>query len=145
MSMTHYNPWSLLDQLQQELQRSHLRKHKVDDESNVVTSDWAPAVDIKEEDDKFLLMADIPGVDPKDIDIHMEHNVLTIKGERNRELKTEKQGFKRIERQYGAFYRQFSMPEDVDADGITANSEHGVLTVSIPKQEAKQPRKISIN
>lgn len=145
MSLTHYNPWSLLDQLQQELQRSHMRKDKSYDESNVVTSDWAPAVDIKEEDNRFLLMADIPGIDPKDIDIHMEHNVLTIKGERNRELKTEKQGFKRIERQHGVFYRQFTMPEGVDADGISANSEHGVLTVSIPKQEAKQPRKITIN
>jgi HSP20 family protein len=145
MSLTHYNPWSLLDQLQHEMHRMPVHKGNEHDNSNVVTSDWAPAVDIKEEDSQYLLVADIPGVDPKDIDIHMENNVLTIKGERNTELKTEKEGFKRIERQHGVFYRRFTMPEGVNPDGIEASSNHGVLTLKIPKQEATKPRKITVN
>jgi len=146
MSLTHYNnPWSLLDQLQNEIHRMPARKSNDNDNSDVVTSDWAPAVDIKEEDNQYLLIADIPGVDPKDIDIHMENNILTIKGERNAELKMEKEGFKRIERQHGVFYRRFTMPDGVDANSIKASSNHGVLTLQIPKQEATKPRKISVN
>ena len=145
MSLTHYNPWSLFDQLQHEMHRMPARKDREDKNSNVATSDWVPAVDIKEEDNQYLLIADIPGIDPKNIDIHMENNILTIKGERNSELKTEQEGFKRIERQHGAFYRRFTMPEDVNAEGIQASSNHGVLTLQIPKQEASKPRKISVN
>jgi len=145
MSLTHYNPWSLLDQLQHEIHHMPSHKNKDEDNSNVITSDWAPAVDIKEENNQYLLIADIPGVDPKDIDIHMENNILTIKGERNAELKTEKEGFKRIERQHGIFYRRFTMPDGVNADGIQASSNHGVLTLIIPKQDAIKPRKISVN
>ena len=145
MSMTHYNPWSIFDQLQNEMGRTNALKDRANDNGNVVTSDWAPDVDIKEEDNQFLLIADIPGVDPKDIDIHMENGLLTIKGERNSELKTEHEDFKRIERKYGVFYRRFNMPEGVNPDAIEAKSNNGVLTVSIPKQEAIKPRKISVN
>ncbi len=145
MSLTHYNPWSLFDQLQHEMHRMPVHKNAENDNSNVATSEWVPAVDIKEEDNQYLLIADIPGVDPKDIDIYMENNVLTIKGERNSELKTENEGFKRIERHHGAFYRRFTLPEDVNAEGIQASSDHGVLTLQIPKQEATKPRKISVN
>ena len=150
MSMTHYNPWSLFDQFQHEMNRAQSYKDKAgtnsaNDNSNVVTSDWAPAVDIKEEDNQYLLIADIPGVDPKDIDVHMENGILAIKGERNSELKTEHDGFKRIERKHGIFYRRFTMPEGVNPDGIVAKCNHGVLTVAIPKQEAIKPRKIEVN
>ena len=145
MSMTHYNPWSLFDQFQHEMNRAQSYKDKTDDNSDVVTSDWAPAVDIKEEDNQYLLIADIPGVDPKDIDVHMENGVLSIKGERNSELKTEHEGFKRIERKHGVFYRRFTMPEGVNPEGIEARCDHGVLTVTIPKQEAIKPRKIEVN
>jgi len=145
MSMTHYNPWNIFDQLQHEMNRAQSHHNKTEDNGDVVTSDWTPAVDIKEEDNKYLLIADIPGVDPKNIDIHMENGILTIKGERDSELKTEHQDFKRIERKHGVFYRRFTMPEGVNADGIEAKSDNGVLTVSIPKQEAIKPRKITVN
>jgi len=143
MSLTHYNPWSLLDQLQHGIHRMPAQQSKGDDYT--VASDWAPAVDIKEEDNQYLLIADIPGVDPEKIDIHMENNTLTIRGERNTELKSEKEGFKRIERQHGIFYRSFTMPDGVRADGIKASSKHGVLTLQIPKQETEKPRKITVN
>lgn len=143
MSMTQHNPWNLFDQLQHEMNRSHA--HTAKNEDHAVNSDWSPAVDIKEEDNQFLLIADIPGVNPDDIDIQMESNILTVKGERNSELKSEHKDYKRIERKHGVFYRRFTMPEDVNADAIKAKCENGVLTVIIPKQEAVKPRKITVN
>ena len=145
MSLRRHNPWSLFDQLQHEINQSHGYSTKTEDNADVVTSDWAPAVDIKEEDNRYLLVADIPGVDPKDIEIHMENGILTIRGERESAKKTEREGYKRIERQHGAFYRRFTMPDSVNADGIEATNKNGVLTVSIPKQEAKQARRITVN
>ena len=94
MSMTQYNPWNIFDQLQHEMNRAQAHNHKPEDNGNVVTSDWAPAVDIKEEENQFLLIADIPGVNPNDIDIHMENGVLTIKGDRNSELNQNKRALK---------------------------------------------------
>lgn len=145
MSMLRHNPWSLFDQLQHEMNRSKGFPVKAEDNGDVVTSDWAPAVDIKEEDKQFVLVADIPGVSPKDIDIHMENGVLTIKGERDSEKKTERDGYKRIEREHGVFYRRFTMPESVNAEGIDAKSDNGVLTVTIPKQKQVQARKIKVS
>lgn len=144
MTLIRHNPWNLFDQLQNEMNRLQGFPAKTEDSGDVVTSDWAPAVDIKEEENQFLLVADIPGVDPKDIEVHMENGILTIKGERESEKKTEREGYKRIERQHGVFYRRFTMPEGVDPEGIDANSNNGVLTVTIPKQEAAQPRRISV-
>ena len=102
-----------------------------------------PAVDVIEEDDRYLLKADLPGVDAKDIDIVFEDNALTIKGERTENNESEKNGYKRIERRHGSFERTFSLPDDVDADNITAKNQHGVLEVRIPKQE-KAHRKIEV-
>lgn len=145
MSLRRHNPWSLFEQLQHEMNRQQGYPSKADDNGDVVTSDWTPSVDIKEEDNQFVLIADIPGVDPKDIEVHMENGILTIKGERESEKKTERDGYKRIEREHGVFYRRFTMPEGVNADGIEANCKHGVLTVTIPKQEAAQPRRITVS
>jgi HSP20 family protein len=140
MSLVRYEPWSLLNQLSKELDRSF----RGNENSDVATSDWTPAVDIKEQDDAFVIVADIPGVDPKDIEVHMENGVLSIKGERESEKKEEKEGYKRVERSYGSFYRRFSMPETADASKINAKSKNGVLEITIPKQEKEQPRKIKV-
>ena len=142
MAMTRYEPWSLLNQLHREM--DSMFRAGGEDESALATSDWNPAVDIKEEDGAYLIYADIPGVDPKDIEVHMEHGVLTIKGERKSETKEERDNFRRVERVRGTFYRRFSLPDTADADKITARSEHGVLEVRIPKQEKVQPRRISV-
>ena len=115
------------------------------DRSSIVTSNWSPAVDIKEEDEQFVLKADIPGVDPKDIDVTMEDGVLTIKGERKHESEEEAEGYKRVERSYGSFYRRFSLPDTADAERVTAKGKDGVLEVFIPKQEKVQPRKIAVS
>ena len=116
-----------------------------DDQSNVVTSQWQPRVDIKEEPKRFVISADIPGVDPKDIEIHMEKGVLTIKGERNAETKTEDGKFTRVERVHGSFYRRFALPDTADAEQISATGKHGVLEIVIPKKAEAAPRRITIN
>jgi len=140
MSLVRYEPWSLLNQLSKELDRSF----RGTENSDVATSDWTPAVDIKENADNFVIVADIPGVDPKDIEVHMENGVLSIKGQRESEKKEEKEGYKRVERSYGSFYRRFSMPESADPNKINAKSKNGVLEITIPKQEKEQPRKIEV-
>lgn len=116
-----------------------------DDQSNVVTSQWQPRVDIKEETRRFVIAADIPGVDPKDIEIQMEKGVLSIKGERTIESKTEEANFTRVERTYGSFYRRFALPDTADADKISASGAHGVLEIVIPKKAETTPRRIAIN
>jgi HSP20 family protein len=116
-----------------------------DDQSNVVTSQWQPRVDIREAPKRFLISADIPGVDPKDIEIHMEKGVLTIKGERNAETKTEDGKFTRVERVHGSFYRRFALPDTADAEQISAAGKHGVLEIVIPKKAEAAPRRITIN
>ena len=143
MTLTRYEPWNLLDQMRREMDRAF--DSRADEGSSVATSDWVPAVDIKEEKDSFVIVADIPGVDPKDIEVHMENGMLTIKGEKESEKKEEREGYKRVERSFGSFYRRFSLPDTADAEKITAKSNNGVLEVSIAKQEQVQPRKISVD
>ena len=143
MTLTKYEPWNLLDQMRREMDRA--MDTRANEGSSVATSDWVPAVDIKEEKDRFVIVADIPGVDPKDIEVHMENGMLTIKGEKETEKKEEREGYKRVERSYGSFYRRFSLPDTADAEKITAKSNNGVLEVSIGKQEQVQPRKISVS
>jgi len=141
MAITRYEPWSLLNQLQKELERSPEGKAG---ESSVATAEWAPAVDIKEEVDKFVIHADIPGVKPEDIEVSMEAGVLTVKGQKESEAKTEKEGYKRVERSYGSFYRRFSLPDSADGDAINAKSKYGVLEIIIPKREAVKPKRIDV-
>ena len=114
------------------------------DESSVVTSQWVPRVDIKEETDRFVLYADLPGVDPQDIEVQMEKGVLTIKGERHGEAKLETESFSRIERRHGSFHRRFALPDSADPDGITASGHNGVLQIVIPKRPETTPRRIQV-
>ena len=143
MSLIRYNPWSLLDQLNRELSNP-LANIDTDDDSNLAVARWTPAVDIQESDDAFILLADIPGVEPNDIEVSMDNGVLTIQGERKSARATDKENYKRVERQYGLFYRRFTLPDTANADEIEAHSEHGVLKVTIPKQEVARSRKIEV-
>ena len=145
MPLVRYEPWNMLQQIQREMNNLFDSRLTTNEESaTVATSDWAPLVDIKEEQDRFLVMADIPGVDPKDIEVHMENGILTIRGERHAEHKEDREGYKRIERAYGSFHRRFSLPESADPNGITAKSRNGSLEIVIPKRESVQPRRITV-
>jgi HSP20 family protein len=103
-----------------------------------------PAVDIKEEAQQFVIEADIPGVDPKDIEIFMENGVLTLKGERQSVNEEEAKNYKRVERTHGTFYRRFSLPDTADAEKVTASGQNGVLQITIPKRELALSRKITV-
>jgi len=144
MSLIRYNnPWNLLNNLQRGLYSPEYNRLS-DDDASVATANWAPSVDIREDDKAFTLLADIPGVDPKDIEISMEKGVLTIKGERQSESVEEKENYRRVERLSGQFYRRFTLPDSADADNIEAKSEHGVITITIPKQEVAVSRRIEV-
>ena len=139
MSMIRYQPWGMMEQMRREMDRM------MGEENAASASDWVPAVDIKEEKECFTITADLPGISPKDIEIHAENGMLTISGERESEKKEEKQGYKRIERSYGNFFRRFTLPDTADTDKISAKGEHGVLVVTIPKRAEIQPRKINVD
>ena len=117
-----------------------------EDGSNVATSRWTPAVDIREDSGQFTITADIPGVEPGDIEVTMENGVLTIKGERKLETRDEgDNGYRRVERVHGGFYRRFTLPDTADAETISAAGRHGVLEVTIPKRAALQPKRIEVS
>ncbi len=148
MTVTRFNPWVQHVGFQNEL-KSALDKlfgePNDTDQSNVVTSQWTPRVDIKEETNRFVILADVPGVDPKNIEVHMEKGILTIKGERQSEAKEESERFTRVERSRGVFYRRFALPDSADAEGVSATGKHGVLEITIPKRPETTPRRIQIN
>lgn len=146
MSSIRYEPYTLLDRFQKELNRLTNSDSETggDDVSNVVTSAWRPAVDIKEEKDRFVILADLPGVDPKDIEITAENGTLTVRGERKLEKEEEREGFRRVERVRGTFYRRFSLPDSADTGSIKARGKDGVLEITLPKHEKVQPRKIEV-
>jgi HSP20 family protein len=101
-------------------------------------------VDIREEADRFVIFADIPGVDPQEIEVQMDKGILTLKGERAEEASAEGRGYSRRERAWGSFHRRFALPDSADADGITASGRHGVLRIDIPKRPQATPRRIQV-
>jgi HSP20 family protein len=113
------------------------------EESNLTT--WAPAVDIYENEHELVVKADLPDVDPKNLDIRVENNILTIRGERQFEKKVNEANYLRVERAYGAFSRSFSLANTVNPDGIKAEYQNGVLTLTIPKREEAKPKQIKVN
>ncbi|HET6725627.1 MAG TPA: Hsp20/alpha crystallin family protein [Gammaproteobacteria bacterium] len=147
MALTTYEPWSLMNQLHSEINRMfdhRLGRYNYSDDDSVVTTDWVPAVDIREQQDSFILKADLPGVDPKDIEVTMENGMLTIRGERRSEETRESDGYHRVERISGQFYRRFTLPDTADSEGISARGNNGVLEITIPKHAKTQPRKINV-
>ena len=144
MALMRYEPLNLLNQLQREVNRLFETSRFGDEESGHMLADWMPAVDIKEEATQFVLHADLPGVDIKDIEITLENGVLTLKGQRAAEKKEETEQYRRVERVRGTFLRRFSLPDAVDAEKVAARCKDGVLEVVVPKREAAQPRRIAI-
>jgi HSP20 family protein len=105
---------------------------------------WVPAMDLLETDEHFVLRADLPGLSEEDVTIELEDSVLTVAGERKAEHEDKREGFYRVERSFGQFRRSLTLPEGVDADGIAANFDKGVLEVRIPKPEERKPRRVAI-
>ena len=145
MSVIRYEPWTLMNRVHGDLDRLFATRVANGDETRRLVTSWVPAVDIKEDEKQFSLRADVPGVEPKNIDITMEDGVLTLRGERVDEKDTENEGFRRVERVSGKFHRRFSMPDTADSTAISASYTNGVLEVLIPKQAKAQPRRIEVN
>ena len=143
MTLTRYEPWLLMNRLHRDLDRL-LTQPADNDESQHAAVEWTPPVDIREEERQFVLHADLPGVDPKHIDITLEKGVLTIRGRRELETRDAKQGFRRVERVSGQFFRRFSLPDTADSQAVKARFLAGVLEVQIPKQAQVLPRKIEV-
>ena len=116
---------------------------RTEEESNLTP--WAPAVDIYETEHELVVKADVPDVNPEDLDIRVENNILTIRGERKFEEKVNEENYLRVERAYGSFSRSFSLANSVKSDAIKADYQNGVLTLSIPKREEAKPKQIKVN
>ena len=114
------------------------------EEKNIMAGAWAPSVDIYENENEVVLAAEIPGVDEKDVEIKVEDNNLTLRGERKFEKETKEENYHRIERSYGSFFRSFSLPSYIDQDRIEAEHENGVLKIRMPKRVELKPRKVKI-
>ena len=141
MSLVHYKPINLFDQINNEMNRYMSMRDTAANQEH----EWTPAVDIHEEDSCYMLTADIPGVNRQDVEITLEDGVLTVKGERKSETEVTEEGYRRRERIYGTFVRQFNLPDTVDAANISAKAEDGVLKIVIPKQEKPEPKKITVS
>lgn len=113
------------------------------EESSLTT--WAPAVDIFETEHELVVKADLPEVKPEELDVRVENNILTLRGERKFEKKVNESNYLRVERSYGAFSRSFSLANTVNSEAIKATYKNGVLTLSIPKREEAKPKQIKVN
>ena len=143
MHLTRFEPWSIVDLLHRDLDRIARSRFGNNDDENAVAN-WVPAVDIIEEENRFVMHADVPGVDPKDIEVSMDAGVLSVSGERKSENVTNEDGYRRVERASGRFFRRFNLPDTADGEGITAKSSNGILEVSIPKRPELQARRITV-
>ena len=143
MNVTRFEPWTFFDLLHRDFDRL-ARDRGLSRDGHESVADWVPAVDIVEEKDRFVLRADVPGVDPEDIDVSMDNGILSLAGERRAEARSEDSGLQRIERASGRFFRKFTLPESTDAEGISAKCSNGILEVAIPKAPEVQARRISV-
>jgi HSP20 family protein len=136
MSLSHYDPLASFRAVENAFSRMLTEPQ--------ANRPWAPPVDIYETENELVVKADLPDVDPKEIDVRVENQTLTIAGERKFEANSTDKGYHRIERSYGNFVRSFSVPNSFDTDKINAAYTNGVLTVSLTKKETAKPRQIKI-
>lgn len=145
MTVIRYEPWAAMNRLHQQLDQLFGDTFGAPEASSSRNVAWVPSVDVHEETDRFVVRADLPGVEPKDVEVTAENGVLTIRGERRVEKRENGEGFERLERATGTFLRRFTLPETAQAEAIKAKQTNGVLEVSIPKQPKVEPRRIKID
>ena len=145
MAIVRSDPFRDLFNLQDQLFRTFDSAYRGRErEEGPMTATWSPLVDVFEDNDGIMLKAELPEVDPKDVEIQLEGNTLTLKGERKLENEEKREGYHRIERTYGAFSRTFTLPNTVDVEHVTAESKDGVLKVFLPKKAETKPRQIKV-
>jgi len=127
---------------------NHLLRHShspEDPEEALTTSSFAPPVDVYEDEHSFTLKIDVPGIDEKDIDVHVDNNTLTIYGARELEKEEKEENFRRVERHYGSFTRSFTLLDSVDPEQISAHYDKGVLKINLAKKAEAKPKRIKVN
>ena len=148
MAIVRWEPFRDLMTTQREFDRLFREAFSpVMGEGEVSTRTWAPPVDIYENGDNLVLKAELPGINPDDVEVRVEDNNLYLKGERKFEKEVKEENYHRVERVYGSFARTFSLPNSIDSDKVAANYKDGILTLTLPKREEAKPKtiKISVN
>ena len=141
MSISVWDPFREMEALLDRYSRS-ARKSAAGDNRQIEAGDWMPVVDIAETDNDFIVRTELPGVDKDDVHVNINNGVLTIKGEKKSETKDAKRH--RVECAYGSFVRSFTLPQDVDVEKVEAGYKHGILNLTIPKQEKAKPKQIEV-
>jgi HSP20 family protein len=145
MNIVKYDPFRELRSLQEEMNRLfNLGVSRSEGSEDIVRGAWSPSVDIFENQDKIILEAELAGMKPEEVDISIENNVITLKGERKFEKTEDNDNYHRVERSYGSFVRSFTLPRTVVSDEAEANFENGILSITLPKREEAKARKIEI-
>jgi HSP20 family protein len=148
--LTRWEPFRELSTLQDRINRafresySGAGRNEAHDES-LITSSFAPAVDVYEDEHQVTLKIEVPGIDEKDIDVQVENNVLTVHGERRIEKEEKEENYRRVERHYGTFTRTFNLPQTVDTESVSATYDKGVLNIALPKKAEAKPKQIKVN
>jgi HSP20 family protein len=143
-AITRWDPFQNLAGLQEQVNRLFESSFPGRSDNSALTA-WAPAVDIYETENELVLKADLPDINEKDLDVRIENNMLTIRGERKFEQKVKEENYLRIERTYGSFSRSFSLPNTVSTEGIKAEYKNGVLTVEMAKRAESKPKQVKVN
>jgi HSP20 family protein len=149
MAIIRWEPFRDLVSLQERMNRlfdeSFRGINRTGSEEDWVGGSWAPAVDIYEQNGNIVLKAELPGIDPKDVDVRVENNILTLRGERKLENEVKRESYHRVERAYGSFTRSFTLPNVVDTEKIKAEYKDGLLRMTLPTKDEAKPKQISIN
>ena len=146
MAIVRFEPFRNLLTTQREFERLFKEAFSpMSGETEVSTRSWAPPVDIYETEDAIVLKAELPGIDPQDVEVRVEDNTLYLKGERNYEKEVKEQNYHRIEWSYGSFARSFTLPNSISAEKVKAEYKDGLLTLTMPKREEAKPKTIKID
>jgi HSP20 family protein len=143
--ITRWEPFREFSTLQDRLNRLFQQSVGEGREESLTTTNFAPAVDVYEDDHQVTLKIEVPGIDEKDIDVRLENNTLTVHGERKLEKEEKEENYRRVERQYGSFTRSFTLPQTVDAGGVSAQYDKGVLKIKLAKKAEAKPKQIKIS
>ena len=146
-TLTPWRPYGMMDPFQKEMETLFTRFFGGENEGGQMlqaAKAWAPRVDVEETEKEFIVKADLPGVDPKAVEISVENGILTVRGEKKEEKEKKEKNFHRMERFIGSFYRAIALPPGVDPEKVNATSANGVVTIVVPKKPEMQPKKISV-
>src|SRR6266481_6774593 len=145
--LTRFYPYRELNTLQERVNRLFHESYSSSEgrDESLATSNFAPAVDVYEDEHSVTLKIEVPGIDEKDIDVRIENRTLTVHGERKFEKEEKEENYRRVERQYGSFSRTFTLPNTVDTENVSADYEKGVLKIKLTKKAEAKPKQIKVN